>query len=270
MRRATGMGYAKINGLSLYYEEHGSGEPLLLLHGGFGSGEMFTPLLPALAAGRRVVLVDLQGHGRTADIDRPLRVEQLADDVAALIEYLDLPRVDLMGYSFGAAVALRTAIQHPGSVRRLVVVSTPAKRAGWYPEAVEAMGRLGVEAAEAMKQSPIYETYARVAPRPQDWPVLVGKTADLLKLDYDWTAEVAAVTAPTMLVFGDADAVRPAHVVEFFGLLGGGLRDPGWDGSGLPAARLAVLPGATHYDILTAPTLSAAVLPFLDRPVEAA
>ncbi|MQY10856.1 2-succinyl-6-hydroxy-2,4-cyclohexadiene-1-carboxylate synthase [Streptomyces sp. RB5] len=161
------MGCADVNGLSLYFEEHGSGagEPLVLLHGGLGAGEMFASMLPVLAERRRVVLVDLQGHGRTADIDRPLRPELLADDIAALIKHHGLPRADVLGYSLGADVALRTAIQHPAVVRRLVTVSTPARRDGWFPEVVEAMDRMSAAAAEPMKRSPVYELYARLAPR---------------------------------------------------------------------------------------------------------
>ncbi|MFG2141025.1 alpha/beta fold hydrolase [Streptomyces sp. NPDC048650] len=260
------MSYAEVDGLSLYFEEHGSGpgEPLVLLHGGIGAGETFASVLPALADRRRVVLVDLQGHGRTADIDRPLRPELMADDIAALIRHLGLARADVLGYSVGADVALRTAIQHPAVVRRLVVVSTPTRRDGWFPEVVAAMDQMSAAAAEPMKQSPLYELYARLAPRPQDWPVLIGKLAELKQRDYDWTSEVATITAPVLLVFGDADAVRPAHAVEFFALFGGGTRDAGWDGSDRPAARLAVLPGVTHYDILTSPLLAGAVAPFLD------
>ncbi|ACZ92000.1 alpha/beta fold hydrolase [Streptosporangium roseum] len=258
------MSYAEVNGLSLYFEEHGSGEPLVLLHGGIGAGEMFAPILPALAERRRVILVDLQGHGRTADVDRPLRPELMADDIVALIKHLGLARADMMGYSLGADVALRATVQHPHAVRRLVLVSTPFKRAGWHPEVVAAMDRMSAETAEAMKHSPIYELYSRLAPRPQDWPVLIGKIAELKKQDYDWSAEISSITAPALLVFGDADAVRPEHMMEFYGLLGGGLRDAGWDGAGRSIARLAVLPGATHYDILTAPGLAATVLPFLD------
>ncbi|MFD8528973.1 alpha/beta fold hydrolase [Streptosporangium canum] len=258
------MSYAEINGLSLYFEEHGSGEPLVLLHGGFGSGEMFAPILPALAEGRRVILVDLQGHGRTADVDRPLRPELMADDIAALLKHLGLARADMMGYSLGADVALRATVQHPRAVRRLVLVSTPFRRDGWHPEVVAAMDRMSAEAAETMKQSPIYEPYSRLAPRPQDWPVLIGKMAEMKRQHYDWTTEIPSITAPTLLVFGDADAVRPAHMVEFYGLLGGGLRDAGWDGAGRSIARLAILPGATHYDIPTAPGLAATILPFLD------
>jgi pimeloyl-ACP methyl ester carboxylesterase len=260
------MSYADVNGLSLYYEEHGAGEPLILLHGGYGTVGMFGANLAALAAHRRVITVELQGHGHTADVDRPLRYESLGDDIAALIGHLGLAQADLMGYSLGGGTALRTAIQHPGVVRRLVVVSTPCQRDGWYPEIAAEMAAMGPELAEPMKQTPLYEVYSEVAPRVADWPVLVAKMGDLLGRDYDWSAEIAGITAQVMLVFADADSIRPAHMVEFFALLGGGLRDAGWDGSNRPAARLAVLPGATHYDLFASPALSAAVLPFLGGP----
>lgn len=260
------MSYADVNGLPVYYREHGSGEPLILLHGGYGTGEMFGANLAALAVNRRVIAVDLQGHGRTADADRPLRFESLGDDIAALIAHLGLTQADVMGYSLGGGAALRCAIQHPGTVHRLVLVSTPCRRDGWFPEIAADMARMSAELAEPMKQMPMYQVYAAVAPRVEDWPVLVGKMGDLLGRDYDWTADIARITAPVMLVYGDADSIRPAHMVEFFALLGGGLRDAGWDGSGRPAARLAVLPGATHYDIFGSPALAAAVIPFLDEP----
>lgn len=258
------MSYADVNGLSVYYEQHGSGQPLILLHGGYGSGEMFGPMLGRLAAGRRVITADLQGHGRTADADRPLRFQTMGDDIAALIRHLGLAQADVMGYSLGAATALRTAIQHPELVRRLVVVSNPARRDGWFPESLAGFDQMGPAFAEAMKQSPIYEAYARVAPRVEDWPVLVGKMGDLLRQDYDWSAEIAKITAPVMLVYGDADAVRPAHITEFYALLGGGLREASWDGSARPVARLAILPGHTHYDIVPSADLAGAVIPFLD------
>ncbi len=266
------MSYADVNGLSLSYDEHGSGTapgsgvPLILLHGGLGAAEMFAAVLPQLASGRRVITADLQAHGRTADIGRPLRFETMADDIAALIGHLGLARADVLGYSLGGAVAQRTAIQHPAAVRRLVVVSGPCRREGWYPESLAGMNQMGPALAEPMKQSPAYEVYARIAPRPGDWPVLLAKTGELLRRDYDWRAEAARITAPVMLVFADADAVRPAHIIEFFGLFGGGQREAGWDGSGRPAARLAILPGATHYDVLESPLLAPAVIPFLDAP----
>jgi pimeloyl-ACP methyl ester carboxylesterase len=260
------MSYADVNGLSVYYEEHGSGEPLVLLHGGIGASEMFAAILDELAEHRRVIAVDLQGHGHTADIDRPLRAEHLADDTAALIEHLGLEQADVMGYSLGGMAALRTAIQHPARVRRLVLVSIPFRRDGSFPEVLAAMDAMGPELAEMIKQAPVYEHYARVAPRPDDWTNHVAKTAELVKLDFDWSADIGRLTVPTMLVYADADSVRPDHVVEFYGLLGGGRRDAGVDGSGRPKGRLAILPGTSHYDIVASPLLPAAVVPFLDAP----
>jgi pimeloyl-ACP methyl ester carboxylesterase len=260
------MSYADVNGVSLYYDERGSGQPLILLHGGLGAGEMYGPIRPALAKDRRVISVDLQAHGRTADVDRPLRYETMGDDVAGLIRHLGLAQADVMGYSLGGATALRTAIQHPDLVRRLVVVSVPCRRDGWYPASLAGMDQMGSRLAEPLKQSPPYQLYARVAPRVDDWPVLLDKTGELLRRDYDWSAEIAAITAPVMLVYADADAVRPAHILEFYALLGGGLRDAHWDGSARPVARLAIVPGHTHYDLFASPHLADAVLPFLDAP----
>ena len=260
-------GYAEVNGLELYYEVHGSGEPLVLLHGGVGAIEMFGGVLPLLAEGRQVIAVDLQAHGRTADIDRPLGYESMADDIGALIEHLGLERSDVMGYSLGGGVALQTAIRHPELVRKLVVVSTPFRRDGWYPEVLAGMEGMGPAAAEPMKQTPIYELYANIAPKPEDWPVLLTKLGRLLGQDYDWSEEVAAIAEPTMIVVGDADSVRTAHAVEFFELLDGGKADGGWDGSGMSNARLAVLPATTHHDIFSSPKLASVVTPFLDAPM---
>ena len=266
------MSYADVNGISLYYEEHGSGQPLVLLHGGYGTGEMYGAIMPSLASGRRVITVDLQGHGRTADVDRPLRFQTMGDDIAALIRHLGLGQgasrvqADVMGYSLGAGAALRTAIQHPDLVRRLVIVSHPVRHDGWFPESLAGFDQMGPAFAEAMKQSPLYEIYSRVAPRVEDWPVLVDKMGTMLRRDYDWSAEVEKITAPVMLVYGDADSVRPAHIAEFYALLGGGLRDANWDGSARPVSRLAILPSHTHYDIFFSPDLTSAVIPFLDAP----
>ncbi|MCI4061979.1 alpha/beta fold hydrolase [Micromonospora sp. R77] len=257
------MSYANVNGLRLWYEVHGAGRPLVLLHGGYGSTEMFAPVLPALTARRQVVALDLQGHGRTADVDRPLRYESMAEDVAALLRHLGLPEVDLLGYSLGGGVALRTAIRHPELLRRLVLVSTPCRRGGWYPEVLAAMAAQDERAAERMRGTPPYELYTRVAPRPQDWPRLWAKTGELLRRDYDWSAQVAALTVPTMLVFADADSIPVGHMAEFFELLRAGHRD----GTDRPTARLAVLPGLTHYDVVGSPALPAAVLPFLTHQV---
>src|SRR6266576_1169503 len=258
--------YADVNGIKLYYEIRGSGKPLVLLHGGLGAIEMFGPNLPALAKGRQLIAVDLQGHGRTADIDRPLSVELMADDIAALIKYLKLDGADLMGYSLGGGVALQTAIRHPEVVRKLVVVSTPFRRSGFYPEILAQQGQVGAAAAEAMKQTPMYPLYAGSAPRPEDWPRLLGKIGDAMKQDFDFSKEISGLKATTLIVAADADIFPPAHAVELFGLLGGGQRDGGWDGSGRPKSRLAILPGLTHYTMFSAPALAATVIPFLDEP----
>ncbi|MEU5526969.1 alpha/beta hydrolase [Micromonospora chersina] len=263
------MTYADVNGVRLWYEVHGTGRPLVLLHGGYGSTEMFAPVLPHLVARRQVVAVDLQGHGRTADVDRPLRYESMAEDVAALLRHLDLPAADVLGYSLGGAVALRAAIQHPDLVRRLVLVSTPFRRQGWYPEVLAAMAAQDERVAERMRGTPPHQLYERVAPRPQDWPALWARTGELLRRDYDWSAQVAALPMPVLLVFADADSIPVHHVAEFFGLLGGGHGDAGGDGINRPASRLAVLPGLTHYDIVGSPALPAAVLPFLTHEVRA-
>jgi len=256
---------ARVNGIELGYQVSGEGAPLLLLHGGFGSLDMFGPNLELLAAGRQVIGVDLQSHGRSpAAADRPMRFETMADDVAALIGHLGLERAAIMGFSLGGGVALRTGIQHPEVVERLVLVSTVCRRRGWYPEMTAGMDAMGPDTADALAQTPIFEAYRQVAPRVEDWPVLVRQVAEVVKIDYDWSAEIPGLQVPVMLVVGDADGLPPAHAVEFFGLLGGGLRDAGWDRSGMTPHRLAVLPGVTHYDINAVPALSAAVIPFLD------
>ena len=254
---------ARVNGVELGYQIKGEGKPLVLLHGGFGSVEMFGPNVDLLAEKNQVIGVDLQSHGRSPAADRPMRFETMADDIAALIRSLGLERAAIMGFSLGGAVALRTAIQHPEVVERLVLVSTVFKRTGWYPEMRAGMDAMGPETADFLMQSPMYQAYQQLAPRVEDWPVLVRQLAEALKIDYDWSADIPGLSMPVMLVVGDADGIPPSHAVEFFGLLGGGTRDANWDRSGMTHHRLAILPGLTHYDINMAPALSAAVIPFL-------
>ncbi len=256
-------GYAPVNGLRMYYEIYGNGQPLVLLHGGLGSIEMFAPIIPILARGSRVIAVDLQGHGRTADIDRPLSYEMMADDVAALLGYLGLGSADVMGYSLGGEVALQVAIRHPQFVHRLVLVSTAFRRDGWDPEILASESQMGAM-AEQMKQSPVYQQYASLAPRPQDWSEFLAKLSSLLDRDYDWSQGAAGLKMPVLIVVGDADAVRTEHTVELFGLLGGGKRDAGWDGSGRPLAEMAILPETTHYTIFMSPAMASTVRQFLD------
>jgi pimeloyl-ACP methyl ester carboxylesterase len=211
----------------------------------------------------------LQGHGHTADIDRPFSMDAMAEDMAGLLNYLKIAKADVMGYSMGGAVGLRLTLQHPEVVNRLVLVSTTFSRDGWYPEVQAGMSQMGPAAAEPMKQTPMYQLYASTAPRPEDWPVLLTKMGELLRKQYDWSKEVSTLRVPTLLVFGDADAVRTAHAVHFFELLGGGLKDGGWDRSGISTARLAILPGLTHYNVFSSPALVSATLLFLDAPISA-
>jgi pimeloyl-ACP methyl ester carboxylesterase len=257
-------GHIPVNGLNYYYEIHGAGEPLLLLHGGLGQIGMFGPVLPLLAASRQVIGVDLHGHGRTRLGDRPISLEAMGDDMAALVKALGHEQVDVLGYSMGGGVALRMAIQHPGSVRRLVVASAPFAHEGFYPEIREAMGHVSSAAFETMKETPMYKSYAAVAPDVSEFPKLLEAMGKLITKPYDWSAEVKTLKMPVMLVYGDGDMFRPEHMVQFYQLLGGGLKDSGWRRENMPRNRLAILPDFTHYELFSSPVLAATVLPFLD------
>ncbi|HEV7189441.1 MAG TPA: alpha/beta hydrolase [Blastococcus sp.] len=267
MESAVTDGYAPANGVQMYWRSQGKGgTPLVVAHGGFGSTEMMAGLAARLAAGRRVVSVELQGHGHTADIGRPFAYETFGDDLAALVRQLDLGPVDLLGYSLGGGASLRTAVQHPDVLRRLVLVSVPLRRTGWFPEVLAGMDQIGRAGFPMMSRTPLYDAYAAVAPDVDAFPALMDKTGDLLRRPYDWTDDVRGIRTPTLLVYADADSVPVTHVAEFFALLGGGLHDAGWDGAGRPRGALAILPGRTHYDIVEAPELAGVVANFLDAP----
>jgi pimeloyl-ACP methyl ester carboxylesterase len=266
---AAGAGqYAKVNGINLYFETHGAGRPLILLHGGLGSGEMYGPILPTLGAHYQVIAVDLQGHGRTADIDRPIDVRLMADDIAALIDHLGLDQPDLVGYSLGGGVALQTAARYPGQVRKLVAASANIRPDAIYPEIRAQQGQVNAAAAEFMKDTPMYELYQRVAPHPEDFPRLLDKIGEAMAKDFDFTEDVRGLRVPTLIVAADADMAPPSHYVEVFNLLDGGLRDGGWMGEGRPRGghALAILPGLTHYNLFSSPLFAAVTLAFLDQP----
>ena len=263
--RGTGH-YVEVNGLNLYFETHGAGRPLILLHGGLGSGEMFGPILPALAERHQVIAPDLQGHGRTADIDRPIDIRLMADDIAALIEHLGLDEPDVVGYSLGGGVALQTAIKYPAMVRRQVVASANIRRDAIYPEMLAQQAQVGAAAADFMKDTPMYQLYQRVAPRPEDFPRLLDKMGAGMAEDFDFAEQVRGLQVPTLIVAADADMAPPSHYVEVFQLLDGGLRDGGWMGEGRPKGghALAILPGLTHYNLFSSPLFGAVTLAFLD------
>ena len=260
--------YASVNGLNLYYETHGSGQPLILLHGGVLPMDVRDDNLADLTRHRQVIAVHMQGHGHTPDIDRPLRTESMADDVAALITQLDLAPVDLVGYSMGGAVALQMAIRHPTQIRKLVVVSAAMGLDGWYPEVQDGFVEMKTNAAQLagnLKQSPYGAQYPEV-----DWQQLFTKLGTLTSSPYDWSDQVAGITAPTMLVFADADSIRPEHIVEMYRRLGGGQRDPGLDGSLRPTTHLSIVPGTTHYNLVSTPQVAQQVAQFLEAPMPAA
>ena len=259
--------YADVNGVHMYYEIHGTGRPLVLLHGGLGSGEMFGSAVGTLTdAGHQVILPDLQGHGRTADIDRPMDVRLMGDDIAALIKQLGHEKVDLVGYSLGGGVALQTAARHPELVRRLVVSSANVWRTAVFPELLAQQSQVNAGAIEFLRNTPMYQTYQRVAPRPQDFGRLLDKIGASMAKDYDYSEDVRGLQVPTLIVAGDSEMAPPSHYVEAFGLLDGGKRDGGWMGEGLPKGghALAILPRLTHYNIINSPLFATTVLAFLD------
>lgn len=257
-------GYVPANGLNMYYEIHGTGQPLVLLHGAFSAiGTSFGALLPELAKTRQVIAFELQAHGRTADIDRPLTLEQMADDTVAALEQLGVGRADIFGYSMGAGVALQIAIRHPETVRKLVLASITYNMSGFHPGLMEGMEHM---TADAMVGSPWHEEYIRLAPDPTAFEALFAKKSRMDRQIQDLPAEtIAAIQAPTLLIAGDSDIVRPEHAVEMFRLLGGGVAG---DIAGLPKSRLAILPGTTHVTVVQQVDLLRAIIPpFLDAPV---
>jgi pimeloyl-ACP methyl ester carboxylesterase len=253
--------YALVNGLNMYYEIHGTGKPLVLIHGAFGSIKTnFGNILPAFAETNQVIAVELQGHGHTADIDRPLTPEQMAEDVAALLSYLNIENADIYGYSMGGDVSVQLAVRHPVLVRKIIFSGGPSYHPdGFYPEVLES--------EKMMKPGkPWREYYESIAPKPSDFPVIVEKIKEMI---HAWKGvhsdNLQAIKAPALLIMGDSDIVRLEHVVKMFRLLGGGV--PG-DLVGIPNSRLAVLPGTTHVSLIErADWLLSMIREFLDAPM---
>lgn len=267
MRTGVKSGYAPVNGLQFYYEIHGRGQPLVLLHGAMSAiGTSFGKILPSLARTRQVVAMDQQAHGRTADIDRPLTNRQMAEDTAALLEYLGIEKADFFGYSMGSGTALQIAIHHPEIVRKLVLASITYNHNGFHPGLIEGLANMK---PENMVGTPWQEEYARIAPRPEDWPRLVAKVTDLNMHIPSLPAEaIRSIKAPTLIIIGDSDIVRPEHAVEMFRLLGGGVFG---DAAGMPDSQLAILPGTSHVTLVDRAEMLLAIVPaFLDLPIQKA
>ena len=259
--------YVNVNGLDMYYEIHGTGQPLVLIHGAFSAiGTSFGKLLPELARTRQVIGLEMQAHGRTADIDRPLSMEQMADDTAAAIRQLGIEKADFFGYSMGAGIALLVAIRHPEIVRKLVLASVSYKLNGLHPGLMDGLGSMQ---PEMMHGSPWHEEYMRIAPRPEDFARLFAKKTEMDRGIKDWPdSTIAAIKAPTLLIVGDSDIIRPEHSVEMFRLLGGGVIG---DMVGLPNSQLAILPGTTHVTVVDqADLLLPMIARFLNTPMSEA
>lgn len=239
-------GYAPVNGLKMYYEIHGSGDPVVLLHGSFMTiTNNWTQWIGELAKTRKVIAVEMQGHGRTADIDRDFSYENLADDVAALLDHLKIPSADLIGYSMGGAVAMQCAIRHPEKVRKVVVISSAFRRDGWVKEKNDAVPKI---TAETFKGSPIEAEYKKLSPTPDEFPNFVKHLVAMAPKPYDFGADTLKATkAPMFFIHGDADGVRLEHIAEMFSLKGGGISG---DLGTRPASRLAILPDTTHLTLL--------------------
>ena len=262
--KPTKSGHAAVNGVNYYYAVYGTGEPLLLLHGGMGQIEMFGPNLTKLAQSRQVIGVDLQGHGRTLLGEREISLVDIGNDMAGVLKKIGYDKVDVLGYSMGGGVAFRFAAEHPEMVRRLVLVSTPYSRDGFYPEMLPQQAALGAAMAEQMKETPMYKSFVAIAPHPEDFPKLLDQMGAYMRKPYDWSADVKKLTRPVMLIYGDSDMFRPDHIVKFYQLLGGGLKDAGWQREHMSQNRLAILPNLTHYEMGLAPQLVDTALPFLN------
>jgi len=228
-------------------------------------GEMQAWIQP-LAKTRQVIAVEMQGHGRTAETDRPMNLTTMGDDIAALLDHLEIAKADLVGLSFGGATALRAAIQHPDKVRRLVVISSPFARSGWYPEAREGMSHVGASFAKYLVQTPTGQL-SQHWPNPQLFPQFLDKFGMMLSEEYDWSADIAKLPMPVLLLFADNDSISQEHVARFFALLGGGVKEPGWQNTQLSKSRLAIVPGYSHYNFITSPEAPQIIGKFLDDPL---
>jgi pimeloyl-ACP methyl ester carboxylesterase len=256
-------GKVPVGGAEIYYEIHGDGPPLVLLHGGVDPSQTFGAPLAAMAKTHKVIAIHMRGHGFSTDSDAPWSAELMADDVAAVLQHLGIGKAGFMGYSLGAAVALQVAIRHPELVEKLVSVSVAHRTNDDYPEVREAFRQLPANAAaygQQLADSPLGELYPDV-----DWEAVFRKSGEMNEPESDWTEGIKTIKAPMLLVFADADSIRPEHMVEFWKLLGGGQRDAGFDGSQRPASQFAILPGTTHYDLIASPLLTEVATAFLTQ-----
>ncbi|MCX2725129.1 alpha/beta fold hydrolase [Roseibium salinum] len=249
----------EVNGMQMYYEVSGEGEPLVVLHGAYMNINSMGEIIPMLAETHKVYALEFQGHGRTTDIDRPITYPNLADDVAAFMEAVDLPKADVFGYSMGAAAALQLAIRHPVKIDRLVLASVAYDVEGWQPAFREFIPKMSVDMFVSM---PFAEDYKKLAPNPDGFPELVSKLISLEHEPMAWEADVKEIEMPVLIIAGDADVVTLEHSVAMFRLLGGGIM--GDMGEPLPESRLAIMPATSHTAVISQPDmLMGFIEPFL-------
>jgi len=256
-------GYAPVNGLKMYYEVYGEGKPLVLLHGSFMSIDMtFSQLIPELSKTRKIIAVEFQGHGRTADTERPFSAENFADDVAGVLKFLKIDSADILGYSLGGEVAAQVAIRQPKMVRKLVIVSSAFKFEGWSPETRAVFPMI---TPEIFAKTPIKTEYDRLAPDTTHWSQFIKKMVQFVSTPFDFTDKARSLKKPMLLIFGDSDGILPEHAAEMF-RSAGGVRNG--DMAGLPNSQLAVFPGTSHTGvIMRTGWLLSMIPPFLDAPV---
>ena len=249
----------QVNGMKMYYEVSGSGDPLVVLHGAYMNIPTMGAIIPTLARTHKVYAIELQGHGRTTDIDRPITYPAMADDVAAFMDSAGLAKADVFGYSMGAIVGLQMAIRHPGKVNKLVFGSGAYDLEGWQPAFKAAIPQMTVEMIVAL---PFAQEYRKLAPNPDGFPELARKLIALEKEPMAWEDDVKKVKAPVLIIAGDADVATLEHTVAMFRLLGGGVM--GDMGQPLPPSRLAIMPATAHTAVITqTELLHAFIEPFL-------
>lgn len=263
----TTSGFAQAaEGLQVHYEVYGKGEPIVMIAGGLMPIATMSQIITPLALRRQVIAIDLEGHDQTGLRDTPMSFQRNGDDVVAVLDHLGIPQADVAGYSHGADAALWTAIQHPDRVRNLIVISTAFAKKGWYPEAQQGMSGLSGAAAESMKSTPIFQGYAH----PRDFSLFLDRMGDLMRQDWDWREQVDGIEAPTLLIFADHDSVQLWHIAEFFALFGGGTQEPGFADTRFSQARLAIIPGYSHYNLGQAPEVAQVIERYLTQPTSAA
>ena len=245
-KKPTLSGYAPVNGLRVYYEIYGEGEPVILLHGAYMTiGLNWAQIIPELSENRQVIALEMQGHGRTADTERPFSYAKLADDVAGVMEHLDIGKADIMGYSFGGTIALQLAIQNSERVNKLIIISTAFKFDGWMPEAKQVFASME---PDFLDNTPLQTEYKNIAPNPEHWHPFVEKFITFDKENYNLGEEnIRSIKSPTLLIMGDNDGVSMEHKAEMYKLLGGCVFG---DMAGIPESHLAILPGTGHVSLM--------------------